>query len=507
MAGPLPRARRAVLVASCGTVYWLATALLCFLTVNSLLFTSYFNMDYREIVFYRVDRIPLNLLWLALYAALFFLVFRLRLWERVSAATLEKVLLVYVAVVGTLWVFMVRGQPIFDSAFIVADAQAMAENDYYPLEVGAYSEQFPFQLGMVFYLEMLTRLFGVQNIYLVQMLNVGFAVLVYHFAVGITREVTGGPKAVFAGILLLFGCLQPLFYTSVIYGQLPGLALVLFAVRQTGRYCAGGKKWLLPGIALACAAACIFKSNYLIFSVAIALVLALHFVRSFSAASAAGAVAVAMCAIFAMQPIYWMYQARSGAEIGGIPKSAFLAMGLQEGPMAPGWYNDYQVEAYRRAGRDPAATGQAAKKEIAARVQVFAQKPAYAALFFYQKAISQWNEPSFEALWVNHYENQHERALSALGRSVFMGDAYRAILEHMNAYHLTVLVGAAVFLLMRRKKLTESQLLPALIFLGGFFFHLLWEGKSQYIWPYFVLLVPYCAGGVEELVARASRRR
>lgn len=37
----------------------------------------------------------------------------------------------------------------------------------------------------------------------------------------------------------------------------------------------------------------------------------------------------------------------------------------------------------------------------------------------------------------------------------------------------------------------------ALIFIGGFVFHIFWEGKGQYTIPYFVLLFPYAVMGLD----------
>ena len=40
----------------------------------------------------------------------------------------------------------------------------------------------------------------------------------------------------------------------------------------------------------------------------------------------------------------------------------------------------------------------------------------------------------------------------------------------------------------------------ALVILGGFAFHTFWEAKSQYIFPYFVILLPYGAAGISDIV-------
>lgn len=39
------------------------------------------------------------------------------------------------------------------------------------------------------------------------------------------------------------------------------------------------------------------------------------------------------------------------------------------------------------------------------------------------------------------------------------------------------------------------------------FFHILWEAKSQYIWTYFILLIPTAAGGIREVGIWLDARR
>lgn len=38
--------------------------------------------------------------------------------------------------------------------------------------------------------------------------------------------------------------------------------------------------------------------------------------------------------------------------------------------------------------------------------------------------------------------------------------------------------------------MSNENILLITIFLGGFFFHILWEAKSRYIIPYFLILIP-----------------
>ena len=93
---------------------------------------------------------------------------------------------------------------------------------------------------------------------------------------------------------------------------------------------------------------------------------------------------------------------RTGFPLGaGAPQTTWLAMGMQEGPLAPGWYNRYSLTLMERAELDPDTAFVLNRQDIAQRLSEFAAAPAYALSFYHQKMVSQWAETTFEALLVN----------------------------------------------------------------------------------------------------------
>ena len=66
-------------------------------------------------------------------------------------------------------------------------------------------------------------------------------------------------------------------------------------------------------------------------------------------------------------------------------------------------------------------------------------------------------------------------------------DAYQSMI------YLMMIIGTIGAALKKEKAI--SFLWP-LIFLGGFFFSVIWEAKARYIYPYFVMLIPISAYGV-----------
>ena len=76
----------------------------------------------------------------------------------------------------------------------------------------------------------------------------------------------------------------------------------------------------------------------------------------------------------------------------------------------------------------------------------------------------------------------------------------------MNQFQQLIFFGMllSLFELWRRRDM-ESSLLP-LIILGGLLYHLLFEAKSQYVLPYFVLMIPMAAFGFGWFFYRIENR-
>ena len=63
---------------------------------------------------------------------------------------------------------------------------------------------------------------------------------------------------------------------------------------------------------------------------------------------------------------------------------------------------------------------------------------------------------------------------------------------------LIIIYPSVLIFLLRNKDLTNEQILLILIFIGGFAFHLFWEGKSRYVLPYVIILIPIASIGIKE---------
>ena len=73
---------------------------------------------------------------------------------------------------------------------------------------------------------------------------------------------------------------------------------------------------------------------------------------------------------------------------------------------------------------------------------------------------------------------------------------------------MLIIFGRALFVLIQnRKNISNELILLVTIFIGGFFFHILWEGKSRYILPYVLRILPLACIGIKSLKKERKNTR
>lgn len=470
----------------------LALLILAYLLIVSVLGTV--RIDAKEHAVFEADAPLLHLLLWALFAALLGKIGG-RL-ARASGRGLLLGLLIFVLAVGNWLVFAWKVEPVADQGTVLSAAQAFAKGDYTMLDAGGYLAVYPHQLGLVAYFQLLNAFAGPNTYLLIQVCNVFALMACYYLLYRITRQLFGAGNVSVLCILLLFGCIQPLFYVSFAYGNLVGLAAALGAIYFQLRYFAERKRSLALLSAGLIALSIALRSNHLVFLIAMAIFYLADAIFEKKRFSYCMVLLVFLANVLLAGLVNLSYHLASGREITkGMPKVLWIAMGMQEGERASGWYNEYSLALYRKTGCDDDAARQQAQKDIAARLEAFAERPGEAAAFYYRKTASMWNNPDYQAFWVNLDNRPSNIWGSPLGQSLFQGEASSALGGYMNIYQSIIFLGALLFFLLSWKKNCLRQMILAVVFLGGFLFHLFWEAKGQYALPYFLLLLPYASAG------------
>lgn len=504
---PVKRSPAEIFVKLCAAVaLTLFAAILLCLVACAFTATTDMNTNNppRERVDYLTDSLWLNLLWLILSLAVLCLI--RKLLDRVDVTLLCGICIGITVLFGILWVWSAQGVPMQDSAIVTRAAYRITQGDYSQVTTD-YFLRCPYQLGYVFFCEIILRLIPTDgNFLVIQFVNVLLLGLCYVALLRILYLTFQNARAVKLCAVLLTLCLPPVFFCTFTYGNIPALTMGCLGLWQ---FLAIGaeesrKKDALHATlcALFLGLAVCLKKNSMIFLAAVVIIALLRMIRERNWIHALCVLLAAVASLGLPAAIQAQYEARTDFDFGkGVPMEAWAAMGFYESYIAPGWYESkFVVTNFYREDKDPDRIREVSVEEIQTRLGEFSDDPAYALAFFHEKTVSQWNEPTYQGIWLNQVRGRY----GELGpmASLICGEGERGAKAYMNLYQQLILalgLVAAVWLLRRRQ--IKDALLPT-VFLGGFLYHLIFEAKSQYCMIYFLLLIPLAAYGAEELLMR-----
>ena len=375
------------------------------------------------------------------------------------------------------------------------NAALFLDGNYDGVVGGGYLAQYPYQLGLTWYIEAITAIAG-PHTYTV-LIAVNMAALLFMGLVGIyICEGVFGKQTPIYYMLLLVGMFPLYFYISFIYGECLSMLFSMVFIWQLSRYLEN-KKGALLAMCFAGFAAVVFRANSMIVLIAVVILLGMQYVVKHKKSLLLAALLSVIFVFAGRELIQMQYEARSGYEIGeGIPATGWIAMGMQEGVRGNGWYSEYGVEIFEQSGYQTQLANEVALDYIRGRIREFTEHPDVAWQFYREKILSQWNEPSYQALLVLNAGVDHSN-ISKMKQEIMFGKYYDGILQYMNLLQTFLYAMAfisAVYLLFKKGK--PVAYLFHLIFLGGFLFQILWEAKSRYVLFYMIVTLPLCAMGI-----------
>ncbi len=478
-----------------------------FVAVMSILQTSVIDPENysSEKILYNWDLIPVNLLIIILFG---FVIYKLNklygLFAKINITYMYIAMAAYILIIGFLWVGSVKSIPAADSANIFETASQVAHNNYSTLfdndtfhnhdfygNVSYYSF-YPFQLGIVFISEIIYRIFGADSSMPLQYINVICVALSYIAVAKISKLIFKRTSVEFITICLLILCLQPVFLSTFAYGNIIGMCCALWASLYLIKYFQTNKYLYFVPCGILLVVAILAKYNNMIYLVAFGIMLIIHTIKNKKWQSVAFALALCIAAIGVSNLIVMSYENRANTKLRqGISQTMYLNMGLGESSMAPGWFNFSTVTIYKNNNFDTKASNEQAKQELSEKINKFISDPGYTLEFFNKKITSQWNEPTYESIWVSKVKG-HISEVNGAVESVYNGGMGDFLSEYFNQYmqiiYLMFAIGVAIIFFRKIGNIENSLLL--LILLGAFGYHMLFEGKSQYILTYIILLIP-----------------
>ncbi len=417
----------------------------------------------------------------------------------------KKILLILIGVwtlISVIWIYISDLYPRADQKYIYNIAAQMREGIFNAFEIGGYAFSNPHQAGLLLYEYILGFIFKSKNYLGLQLINLVALLVIYFSIYKITRIMFKDKKTSISTIFGLFLFIPMWFYITFIYGNIIGLMFSMVSTFFVLKYLENDKikDLLISAICMSLAVA--FKSNYLIMLIAIICIILLDTISNKKAKNLIVIMVFLIMYIIVKTAIPLTLQVITGREkTQGIPMIAYVEMGLQEGARAPGWYNAYNRNVFRKNKYNSEETSKNVKNDIKASINKLKSDPKYTIEFFYKKTVSQWNNSTFQCFWIGRSRKTGTgKEKSTIVKSINgNGKINKILTEYTNIIQTIILFGATSFMIINFKKINGKQLIFAVMFIGGFLFHMLWEAKCQYTISYFILLIPYSMRGYLQL--------
>lgn len=251
--------------------------MVAFNTVNSLLRTTYFELyQVMETAKYKWDK-PLVVL--AVSGGIIVCLHFLMKAKWVKHIRIERLALIYSAVICLLIVLLFRCVVTCDSGLISDIAIQFMEKNYQAFEQGEYLYRYSFQIGFAALLEWIYQIFGVENFIVFQLINIVCIVVILKMLGMITRELFAEERVGRIEAVLSMGMFPLFLFSTFVYGDIIGWSFGVCSIYCMIRYLKTDRWQNILKAAVLLSVGIVVKSNINILVVAAVIAIALHAVQ------------------------------------------------------------------------------------------------------------------------------------------------------------------------------------------------------------------------------------
>ena len=416
-----------------------------------------------------------------------------------------------IMIVGITFVSQTKIAPPSDSHACYLLANSFMNGDYSAVvPKDSYLTLWPYQTGLIFILEKTMKLLNTTDYVVFMRINVIFVALIVVSGYQIIRRYTKSVGACLGYSALMCTYFPLIFYTYWIYGNIPATALMVFSTWMFLMLTKSNEKWqtIVGGIGffISTILACVYKSTCKIYLIALMIVLIIYVIKEKKLGIFAVVSLTLILAFFSTNFTQKYYEKKADNICGpGIPAVSFFAMGLQyQGEeRIPGGWNGYHSNLYIELDYDRDKAIDISKESIKESVEEFKNDPEFARNFFYTKLMKQWANQTHGVFW-NTSNMGDTDAQNGFWRRYIEYKSYNKWLPFMD-YHESILyslilLGFAGVVFRKIKNKNDDKetqildILPVIVFIGGFLFSIIWEAQTQAVMYYPVILLPYMVG-------------
>ena len=475
----------------CNNAFWgiAFTLSLCVFCLN-FWYTAVISYDTYEHV--TITSTPLKGLLFVLVSAAALVLTGL-FYNRIKEADLKILFRVFAVIYCVMGAYLIFNSDVglrSDALMVYDTAEKFSAGNMMYFEQGKYLHSYPHQTGLMLY-NCLLRIFGSRASFNFAV-NLGLIIGINYFNVKISGLLFKSKAVETITLVLSFAFLPQLFFIMFAYGLIPGLFFMTVSFYCALLFAQRGGTVYLVFTAVFSGIAVLLRKNYIIGVAAIAIYFLFLSSQKIKTRIIA-AVCVILCAILPMKMILGYFELKTGNDLdNGVPTVMWIAMGtdLHNRDRAPGWYNGFNYYTYIDEGYDSAKAEKIGVERLKQNIREMKDDPKKALYFFKEKTVSMWCENTYQSMWSGPLEVCGQFTHTPLLQDIYNGgETEKGIALYCEwASQFIWLFALAFLVLYARKK--EGWQLFALYFVGGLIFHTLWEGKSQYIYPYVYCLIP-----------------
>ncbi len=385
----------------------------------------------------------------------------------------------------------------------------------------AYFSYYPFQTGPMLWYVFAGSIFGSHNIIAFQILN-AFAITGLVAALWRLGTLIGLDDAGHAALAtLLATCVPLLMFATFVYPNAVGFSITVAGVALIAQAFRAQHAWqcvlALVGGFLVCGIGVILKSTFIILMLAAIIGIALVVIANRKWWQGVAAIASFGGAYMLTKLPVRIIEHITHQDFGnGMPMLSWITLGLNEREgTTPGWWTGIPLRTFHETHGNYAQQSQVAKEFIRERMQHFAQDPGDAVHFFSEKLASEWAEPTFMTSLYSQYGSS-AHGFTGLPQWILSGTGAARLTSYENiaqtVLYAFALAGVIAMLISGVRSAARpmedatifARTFLCAAFLGGFLCYLFWEAKGIYTLPFYLLLFPLAAYGVQ-IIKRDSR--
>ncbi len=384
----------------------------------------------------------------------------------------------------------------------------MLNGEYEKIRTSGYIEKYPNQMGTIFVIGTIYKVFGTTNYRLIQYINILANIITFIFMYLILGKLEKKYKVSKLGYGIMFLTFIPLILlTTYVYGDYIGMALCVAGIYFAIDYKEKGNIIRLIVSSIFMCLSYVTKMNYVIVILAIIIYFVLYLIQDIAKKEKRkiinSSISIIVFILIALMPFNILKNYCSNRfgydKEQALPTSIWLYVGMNESYRANGWYSDLAAEAWK----DTPLSHITYPQKVKARIKELIKHPGYTVSFYWEKTISGWIDPYFQSIWYNVGVEDKDKVIN----DIMNTKKYKVGEIYQKAITILIYGGAFIAILKNRKNLSNELILLITIFIGGVLFHTIWEMKSRYTLPYVIMLMPVASIGIEYLTSKISFKK